>query len=259
MEFLKQIAVDAPRLRYLELRVHLARVGAAYAGWLVRAYVFFSAVARSSMPDSDPRFPQDNIPGALASLPLVGLRLHIGEMPGVDLQMINGAQWHTLDNAIYGPSKALAQQLYSARVETARSLPCRLAEAIRSFRVVAIADGQTELGYDGTPFFERPRGSVRPSLPVGIHRVNLDEYANQNFWYLEPVMTLEWWRIVRDGDEIVRVDALTANQGKRVQRFFEGSDLEALDRIDGELLTFALNFGDEQGLLTVLTDFLSEL
>ena len=46
MEFWKQVAVDAPRLRYLELRVHLARVDVAHAGWLVSS---FSAVVAQSL------------------------------------------------------------------------------------------------------------------------------------------------------------------------------------------------------------------
>ncbi|PIL34020.1 hypothetical protein GSI_03728 [Ganoderma sinense ZZ0214-1] len=209
MEFWRQIAVDVPRLRYLELRVHLARVDAAHASWL------------------------DNIPGALASLPLVGLRLHLSEMPGVDLQMINAGRWHTSDNLIYGPSKAVAKQLYDARVKALKTLPRQLANAIQSLKVVAIADGQSDLDYDGTPPFASPRGAKKVTArraPIRSSRMDMDEYANQNIWCREPVMALKWWRIVRDGDEIVRMDALRAKQGSRVQRFFEESDLETLDR-----------------------------
>nr|VWO96121.1 N-acyl homoserine lactonase (AHL-lactonase) (Acyl-homoserine lactonase) (EC [Ganoderma boninense] len=209
MEFWGQIAADVLRLRHLELRVHLTRVDAAHAGWL------------------------DNVPGALASLPLVGLRIHLGEMPGVDLQTINERMF---DDPIYGPSKAVAMQLYSERMEAIRTLPRRLADAIRSLRVVALSDGQSDLDYDGTPStMRRPR--------VGDPRVNVDDYASLNVWLLEPVITLEWWRIVRDGDEIVRMDALTAEQGKQAQRFVEESDLEALDRtVDREWFTFVVRF-----------------
>ena len=165
-------------------------------------------------------------------------------MPGVDLQMINEARWHTSDSPVYRSSMALAKQLYDARLESMRSLPRQLADAIRSLRVVAIADGQTDLVYDGTPPFVSPQRRVERvrSPPVRQPPQNLDEYANQNFWCVEPVMALEWWRIVRDGDEVVQLDALTTDQGKRVQRFFEDSDLETLDHtVDGELLAVALH------------------
>ena len=158
MELWKQISLDAPRLRYLELRVHLARMHAANAGWLVSA--LFSS-CHGTMPDyTTLSFPKDNIPGALASLPLVGMRLHLSEMPGVDLQMIREGQWHLLDHPSCRPSMPLAKKLYKAQAGTAKSLPRRPADAIPSLRVVAIADGQSDLDYDGTPPFASPRGAM---------------------------------------------------------------------------------------------------
>ena len=100
---------------------------------------------------------------------------------------------------------------------------------------MAIADGQSDLDYDGTPPFATPRGAKeKPKVtrpPIRGLRDTMDGYANQNIWCVMPVLALEWWRIVRDGDEIVRVDALTDSQGNQMQRFSEESvDLEALDR-----------------------------
>lgn len=65
-------------------------------------------------------------------------------MPSVELQSTEGANypdWYPLDSPVYAPQRVIARQLYAARIETVKGLPQRLANAIRTLRVIAIADG----------------------------------------------------------------------------------------------------------------------
>ena len=78
---------------------------------------------------------------------------------------------------------------------------------------------------------------------------------------MKVIAAFEWWRIVRGGDDVVQLDTLTAEQGKRVQRFFEDSDLETLDcTVDGELkLLLRYIYHTDRGRFIALIDFISKL
>lgn len=111
--------------------------------------------------------------------------------------------------------------------------------------------GQWHWGCDGI--------CIDSASPGGTSRD--DMYAHQNAWYMKVIAAFEWWRIVRGGDDVVQLDTLTAEQGKRVQRFFEDSDLETLDcTVDGELkLLLRYIYHTDRGRFIALIDFISKL
>ncbi|TBU44335.1 hypothetical protein BD309DRAFT_1018681 [Dichomitus squalens] len=207
-EFWQRTSLAAPRMKVLELRL-----------------VFPSTL------DSNRESPSwlDNIPAMLASLPLIGLRLHFGKMPELSKLQYSNDPLYEYDDAVYDAQKKLARELYSTRVQIMKSLPRRLTNAIHGLRVVAIADEEPDADYDGTPHVPRPL-----SESVGDHLDDSDEYEYQASWYAHFVRSLEWWRVMRNEEETVRLEALTWDQGTRVQRFFEDSDVTGLERIDGE-------------------------
>ena len=171
---------------------------------------------------------QDNVPDALRPLPILGLRLHLGRMPLLQLRCRDGIICNFSD-PVYDAQKATGRTLFAARSETARALPRKLAYAIRTLRVLAIVDEERRMDYDGT-LRAPPQGAE------ALHDQDAywDDYEYQDAWYSGQARSLEWWRIIRDGDEVVRLDVLTADQGRKVQRFFENADLETLQHIDGE-------------------------
>ena len=175
---------------------------------------------------------QDNVPDALRPLPLVGLRLHLGRMPLLQLMCRDGVICNFSD-PVYDAQKVTGRTLFAARSETARCLSRKLAYAIRTLRVLAIVDEEQRLDYDGTL-----RAPARSAEGVLDRAAYWDDYEYQDAWYSGEARSLEWWRIVRDGDEVVRLDVLTAHQGRKVQRFFENGDLETLQHIDGEDRSF---------------------
>ncbi|TBU25054.1 hypothetical protein BD311DRAFT_790660 [Dichomitus squalens] len=211
-EFWQLISLAAPRMKVLELRL-----------------VFPSTLDSNLVPRLTITKIQDNIPAMLASLPLIGLRLHFGKMPELSKLQYSNDPLYEYDDAVYDAQKKLARELYSTRVQIMKSLPRRLTNAIHGLRVVAIADEEPDADYDGTPHVPRPL-----SESVGDHLDDSDEYEYQASWYAHFVKSLEWWRVMRNEEETVRLEALTWDQGTRVQRFFEDSDVTGLERIDGE-------------------------
>ncbi|EJF58575.1 hypothetical protein DICSQDRAFT_172777 [Dichomitus squalens LYAD-421 SS1] len=216
-EFWQRISLAAPRMKVR-----------AEAGLSINAG-FESRVSELVVPRLTITKIQDNIPAMLASLPLIGLRLHCGKMPELSKLQYSNDPLYEYDDAVYDAQKKLARELYSTRVQIMKSLPRRLTNAIHGLRVVAIADEEPDADYDGTPHVPRPL-----SESVGDHLDDSDEYEYQASWYAHFVKSLEWWRVMRNEEETVRLEALTWDQGTRVQRFFEDSDMTGLERIDGE-------------------------
>ena len=137
---------------------------------------------------------------------------------------------HDPNDPIFQALQESARTLYNTRLGIASGLPRRFSDAIPSLRVVSIADEEPHADYDGTS--REYRSSIEN---VKEYLADWDEHEYQDLWYTyHSIRSEEWWRVVREGEESVRLEALTQDQAWRVQRFLEDSDFAGLDRIDGE-------------------------
>ncbi|KAI0351784.1 hypothetical protein OH77DRAFT_1429380 [Trametes cingulata] len=212
MVFWREVAVAAPRLRYLELKLTVEQLSLDHFGWL------------------------DRLPDALRPLSLVSLRIFLPRLSDRNRPYTAG-------------QKAVVKQLERDRNESVETLPQGLADAIPSLRFVSIAaEGPSttfnDISMAGLDEEEGPEDTTeRPTVEQEEEpERRLNALPLYNKWRIREGETLpfdrkpayvRWWRVRPDGVDgrgrhLTEISQL---EGERVQSFLDDGDFASVSRI----------------------------
>lgn len=189
--------------------------------------------------------PQENVPGALRTLPLLYLRVQLPAIP--DRHPLQDEQWEDLRDAagelVYNATPECAYALWAGRDTAAKTLPERCARALPTLKFFVLGDEGQPYGYteaqeariatgEDEDEDEKEKDDLDADLNVSTMLEEPDDYSYEKRWSSDDQFGVRAWRIAREDGEC-RLQRLTGPEHRRLRRCLDGC-FDGQDVVHGE-------------------------